>query len=593
MGLLVERVWLALCLTGITVGQVTSRMSVNSIGLQGNDSSFNASISADGRYVVFQSFASNLVHGDTNGTSDIFVRDRLNGTTERVSVDSAGTQGNDGSLSPSISADGRYVAFASHATNFVNGDTNGEPDVFVHDRQSSTTEIVSVDSAGAQGNNFSGFPSISADGRYVAFLSNATNLVPGGTNGWDQIFVHDRVSGTTEIVSVDSSGIQGNDTSGDGLSISADGRYVAFQSHATNLVPGDTNGTWDVFVHDRQSGTTVRVSVDSAGVQGNSVSEYPSISADGRYVTFTSLATNLVPGDTNGSSDIFLHDMQTGTTERVSVDSVGTQGNNHSAFSSISVDDRYVAFGSLASNLVPGDTNGCEDVFVRDLQNGTTERISFSSSGTQGNAYSDSPWISADGRYVAFESDATNLVPGDTNANRDIFVHDRTYSPFTSFCNPGVASVIACPCSNPPSALGRGCDNSAGTGGATLSASGIAYLSMDTLVFTTSGETSTAMSIVLQGDALAVGGFVFGQGVVCGGGNLLRLYMKDAVAGSITAPQSEDRSVSSRAATLGDTIPPGQSRWYFVYYRDLMVLGGCPATSTFNATQTGRVFWIP
>jgi Tol biopolymer transport system component len=588
-------------LAGQVAGQVTGRVSVGTGGVQGNANSFVASsaISPDGRYVIFQSEASNLVGGDTNGHPDVFVRDRQTGTTERVSISTSGAQGNDFSADGSISADGRYAAFDSNANNliaFPPGDTNSQRDVFVRDRQSGTTVRVSVDSSGAQSNGDSASPSISADGRYVAFYSAATNLVSGDTNSSMDVFVHDFQTGATERVSVDSGGGQGNAGSGlYGIAISSDGRYVAFDSFASNLVGGDTNGHNDVFVHDRQTGTTERVSVDSAGVQGNNDSGLygVAISSDGRYAGFSSLAANLVAGDTNTHQDIFVRDRQNGTTERVSVDSSGAQGNGDSYGISFSADGRCVAFYSIASNLAGGDTNGTYDVFVHDRQSGTTQRVSVHSGGAQGNGGSQGTSISAEGRYIAFHSAATNLVDGDTNGYSDVFIHDRVASGFTSLCDPGVGGVIGCPCSNPPSGTGRGCDNSAATGGASLSAAGIAYLSVDSLVFTTSGEKPTATSIVLQGTTSPPAGIVYGQGVRCVGGTLKRLFTKAAVAGSITAPDfgHGDPTVSARSAAKGDTIQPGQSRWYLVYYRDPTVLGGCPASSTFNATQTGRIDW--
>src|SRR5204863_349490 len=222
-------------------------------------------------------------------------------TTERVSVASDGTtEGNDASLGSALSADGRFVAFDSAATDLVAGDTNGVADVLVHDRQTGTTERVSVASGGGtQGNGNSGgffsFPALSADGRLVAFQSDATNLVAGDTNGTTDVFVHDRQTGTTERVSVASGGTEGNGFSA-GLALSADGRFVAFHSTATNLVAGDTNGKTDVFVHDRQTGTTERVSVDSDGTQGNGPSAGAALSADGGLVAFHGTATNLVAG---------------------------------------------------------------------------------------------------------------------------------------------------------------------------------------------------------------------------------------------------------------------------------------------------------
>ncbi|MEX2158554.1 MAG: flexitail domain-containing putative surface protein [Dehalococcoidia bacterium] len=409
-------------------GGATERVSVDSAGNQGNSQSYADAISADGRFVAFRSHATNLVAGDTNGTFDAFVRDRQSGTTERVSVDSAGNQGNSDSYAAAISADGRFVAFWSAATNLVAGDTNGVQDAFVRDRQTGTTERVSLDNAGTQGNDSSYPVSISADGRFVAFESYATNLVASDTNGVPDAFVRDRQSGTTERVSVDSSGTQGNDSSWAG-SISADGRFVAFASVATNLVAGDTNGTGDVFVRDRLSGTTERVSVDSVGTQSNGFSYAAAISADGRFVAFWSDATNLVAGDTNGVADAFVRDRQTGTTERVSVDNAGTEGNAFSHPTSISADGRFVAFWSYATNLVASDTNGVADALVRDRQSGTTERVSVDSAGNQGNNDSAPKGISADGRFVAFGSDASNLVAGDTNGTTDAFVRDRGAAP--------------------------------------------------------------------------------------------------------------------------------------------------------------------
>ena len=408
----------------------TTRVSVASDGTEGNDTSGFwglTTISGDGRYVAFDSLATNLVVGDTNGYSDVFVHDREIGETTRVSVASDGTQGDYSSVIPSISADGRYVVFYSPATNLVIGDTNGFSDAFVHDRETGETTRVSVASDGTQGNGFSSGPSVSADGRYVAFASNATNLVEGGTNGYENIFVHDRVTELTTLVSVASDGTQG-DYSSVIPSISADGRYVAFFSWATNLVAGDTNGFEEIFVHDRVTGKTTRVSVASDGTQGNSISNSPSISADGRYVAFDSVSTNLVVGDTNGSWDIFVHDRVTVETTRVSVASDGTEGNDSSGLymgTTISGDGRYVAFYSDASNLVLGDTNGYGDIFVHDRVTGDTTRVSVASDETQGDGDSRWPSISADGRYVAFDSYASNLVVGDTNGSWDIFVHDR------------------------------------------------------------------------------------------------------------------------------------------------------------------------
>jgi uncharacterized repeat protein (TIGR01451 family) len=408
-------------------GGETTRVSVASDGNEANGRSSNPSLSADGRHVAFTSFASNLVPGDTNGGYDVFVHDRETGETTRVSVASDGMQANSGSSNPSISACGRYVAFDSHASNLVPGDTNGIWDVFVYDRETGETTRVSVASDGSQGNGYSQHPSISSGGRHVAFISWASNLVPGDTNEVNDVFVHDRATGETIRVSVASDGAQANGESHN-PSISADGRHVAFTSFASNLVPGDTNGGYDVFVHDRETGETTRVSVASDGTEANYGSHYPSISADGRYVAFDSDASNLVPGDTNWHTDVFVHDRETGETTRVSVASDGTEANSGSSHPSISVDGQYVAFTSWASNLVPGDWNDTIDVFLYDRETGETTRVSVASEGTEANDGSLNPSISAGGHYVAFGSDASNLVPEDTNETMDVFVHGPTIS---------------------------------------------------------------------------------------------------------------------------------------------------------------------
>ena len=406
------------------LAQTPTRVSVDSGGNQG-DSEFSQ-ISADGRFVVFRSGASNLVAADTNGADDIFVHERQTGETTRVSVDSRGNQGNSGSSSiPSISADGRFVAFFSTSSNLVARDTNGFADVFVHERQTGETTRVSVDSQGNQGIlGGSTFCSISADGRFVAFGSFTTNLVTPDTNTRSDLLVHDRQTRETTRVNVDSQGNQG--TLGASLSsISADGRFVAFGSSSSDLVAATTNDARDVFVHDRKTGETTRVSVDSRGNQGNLGGNLPSINADGRFVAFDSTSSNLVAGDTNGERDVFVHDRKTGETTRVSVDSQGNQGNSFSRDPSISTDSRFVVFNSRASNLVAGDTNGEVDIFVHDRQTGETTRVSVDSRGNQGNSFSLGSSISADGRFVAFDSSASNLVAADTNERTDVFVYDR------------------------------------------------------------------------------------------------------------------------------------------------------------------------
>jgi Tol biopolymer transport system component len=275
----------------------TTRVSVATGGTQANNYSGPSAISADGRYVAFESLASNLVAGDTNGVQDVFVRDQVNGYTTRVSIATGGAQANGGSSGASISADGRYVAFQSDAGNLVPGDTNGAPDVFVRDRVTGATTRVSVATGGTQANNNSQRSAISADGRYVAFSSDANNLVAGDTNGCDDVFVHDRDTGATTRVNVATDGTQANENCRYnpltlGVAISADGRYVAFDSTAGNLVAGGAASPRDVFVRDRVTGATTRVSVPSGSPDfGGSYS--PAISADGRYVAFVTVSDPL------------------------------------------------------------------------------------------------------------------------------------------------------------------------------------------------------------------------------------------------------------------------------------------------------------
>jgi Tol biopolymer transport system component len=416
------------------VAQSTTRASVDSYGAQSDLDSKAPSLSADGRYIAFSSLADDLVAGDTNGFADVFVHDRLTGVTTRVSVDSSGGQANGDSESPSLSGDGKLVTFNSYATNLVTGDANGNSDVFVHDLESGITVRVSVTSQGVEGNGASVSPSMSRNGRFVTFVSWASNFFSGDNQYSDDIFVHDLVTATTTLVSCNTHGDPGNDSSKSPC-LSADGRFVAFASAATNLVASDTNGSWDVFLRDRQTSTTTRLSVDSQGNQGNDDSGYwcsfifcvpegVAISDDGRFVAFGSAATNLVPGDSNGADDVFLRDVIAGTTSRVSLSSQGGQGHGNSKLPALSSDGRFVAFVSWASDLVAGDLNGYEDIFLCDRQSGATTRMSVDSQGNESNGKSYWPAISGDGQFVAFESTASNLVPLDTNGFRDIFVRD-------------------------------------------------------------------------------------------------------------------------------------------------------------------------
>jgi Tol biopolymer transport system component len=400
---------------------VTERVSVSSAEAEANGDSDHPSVSTDGRYIAFHSAAPNLVAGDTNGRVDVFLRDRVLGTTIRVSVSDAEAQSNGDSGYPSISADGRYIAFESVANNLVTGDTNGRKDVFVRDRVLGTTIRVSRSTGGTQGNADSQAASISASGRYVAFHSLANNLVGGDTNGTYDVFVRDTSVGATTRASLSSAEAQANSGSM-WPSISADGRYVAIQSDASNLVAGDTNAVSDIFVRDRTAGTTARVSLGDDEAQADDTCGNPSISATGRWVAFDSYAKNLVPGGAPGFGDVYVRDTVAGTTQQASVSTSEVPGDGGSYGPQISANGRYTAFYSLAANLT-ADSNLTWDIFLRDRESGTTLRTSVSTTNGQANDQSGAPAISVDGRTVAFRSDADNLVVGDTNGAVDVFAY--------------------------------------------------------------------------------------------------------------------------------------------------------------------------
>jgi Tol biopolymer transport system component len=411
---------------------ITERVSVGSAGTAGDSDSALASISGDGRFVAFWSFASTLVPGDTNGTSDVFVRDRVAGTTERVSVDSRERQsagGDQGGVldtnfgRPVITPDGRFVAFASSATNLVKGDRNNTVDIFLRDRVAGTTERVTMAGRKTEANSESSVPAISPDARFIAFRSFADNLVPGDTNFTSDVFLLDRQVGTIVRVSVTSTGQQADNASGS-PAITPDGRFVVFESSAV-LLPGEGEDfANDVYLRDVQAGTTEGISTVTTGFVRHSVA--PTISADSRFVAFQSWDGGLVPGDTNDRYDIFVLDRSTSVYERISVDTAGVEGNNDSLGPAMTPDGRFVAFTSDADNLVAGDGNFDTDVFVHDRQAHTTIRASVRTDGTEtgfelGSA---NPSLNTSGQMVAFDSEGA-LVPQDTGFPVDVFVHSE------------------------------------------------------------------------------------------------------------------------------------------------------------------------
>jgi Tol biopolymer transport system component len=388
-------------------------------GAQANDRSWGYAASGDGRYVLFESSGTNLVRGDTNGVADLFVHDRRAKRTTRGSVASGGAEANASSSDAVLSRDGRYVAFRSEASNLVPRDSNGQADVFLHDRSTGRTTRISVTPKGQIHGTVHSI-AMSADGRSVTYTSDAPDVVPGDTNDTTDVFVYDRPTGKTSRVSVGTGGTQGDSYSTESA-LSADGRYVAFSSASSNLVPGDTNAQVDVFVHDRRTGTTRRASADDGGAQSEDSANEPVISANGRYVAFASSA-RLDPADTDEESDVFVRDLVTRRTELVSGEG-GTFPVDQFSTPAISADGRRVAFhaGSpfLLHKASPGELIEYEAIY--DRRTGQTTRVAQAVTG-EPDASTWDTFFTADGRYAGFTSAASNLVPGDANEAPDAFL---------------------------------------------------------------------------------------------------------------------------------------------------------------------------
>jgi Tol biopolymer transport system component len=394
-----------------------------------NADSYEPSVSADGTKIAYYSFATDLVAGDTNGFSDVFLYDAATGATTLVSAAVGGGPSNGVSALPSISADGTKVAYHSSASDLVLVDGNGPTlDVFLYDVVAGTTALVSTDADGSRSNGLSYAPSVNADGTKIAYQSDASDLVTGDTNADTDVFLHDTVTGATALISTDTGGGPTNEGS-NSPSINADGTKIAYYSQASDLVAGDTNGFPDIFLHDIVTGATTRLTTDTAGGPANGASYEPSISADGTRIAYWSSASDLVPGDTNGLFDVFVHDAVTGTTTLASVDIGGGPADDQSEVPSISADGSKVAFRSEASDLVVDDSNGWGDIFLYDIETGTTRLVTTNASGGATNGGSSYPSISADGARIAYYSNATNLVVGDTNGKADVFLGSINRAP--------------------------------------------------------------------------------------------------------------------------------------------------------------------
>jgi Tol biopolymer transport system component len=429
-------VLVGLASAGAARAQYTARVSVSSDGEQANDSTGWTVCSGDGRFAVFASSASNLVPGDANGVKDVFIRDRFTGEVSLVSVSTAGLQGDGASDQPAVSADGRYVVFQSLATNLAPGGAAGLLDVFLRDRQLGTTELISASGDGSPSDGESGAADVSDDGRFVAFVSAASNLVAEDGDTLPDIFVRDRRLGVTTLESVTTDGTkaQGSCSS---PTLSADGAVLAFASCASNLVGGPPQPclTANVFVRDRLEHTTTVISTGLDG-QPSYGSSGPRLSADGRHVAFSSIVAQdpRLP-IASSSGNVFLRDLELQVTQLVNVDSDG-QWLDPYTDSAVSRDGRFVAFGK-STEIQPA--------YVRDMLEGTTQPVTVTLDGDPAvlGGFVSPHAISRDGRFVAFTSASSDLVSTDTNNVDDAFVYDTR--PFFTDLGHGLAGSNGTP----------------------------------------------------------------------------------------------------------------------------------------------------
>jgi len=414
------------------------RASLDSAGAEANAGSMWPTLNDNGRFVTFWSSATNLVSGDTNGVFDLFLHDSLTGQTSRLTVDNSGVEADTGQtdytlLHPAaMSIDGRYVVFESTASN-LGALAGGISQLYERDILAGTTTLITSCEGDGDGDSYA--PVMTPDGTAIAFTSLATSPWPGcisatDTNGLSDVYVESSAYGQRRV-SVDAQGLVVNNQANGASSeptISETGDLVAFTSTASNLIATDANGAVsDIFLKNLIDESVSLISVNSAGTQASGGNSYsPSISGDGSVIAFVSEATNLVTGDNNGVADIYVHDIQTGQTERVSVDSSGNQANGASSHPVISQNGRYVLFESVATNLVAGDTNGLGDIFIHDRVRGETYLATRDLSGTLADGHSAMPAFSGNGRYLAYATDATNIVTPDTNAVSDIVVENQT-----------------------------------------------------------------------------------------------------------------------------------------------------------------------
>jgi Tol biopolymer transport system component len=412
--------------------QVTTLTSVAADGTQSDRDCDVHAVSSDGRYVLFSSASTLLVPGTTTTFRHVFLKDRTTGGVELLSVDDQGVEANADCKNPRMSDDGTYVVFESAATNLVASDTNNKVDCFLRDRTSGHTEMVSVATSGVQGDADSTLPIVSGDGRYVFFTTGASNFSSVDDNNQADVYLRDRVAGTTTLVSVAVDG-----TAPNGYSVSddltPDGRYAVFECNAHDVVPNDPLTTHlKVLVADLASSTIEVASIASDGSWIQADCTGARIVSDGHLVTFETADLYVVPNDTNNATDVFVRDRTAGTTERVSLGPNGEEAQGFCSHGSMSDDGRFVVFETSAENWDPTDRNVAGDVYLRDLELGSTRRLSLSTDG-QGSKWG--CWnqaLSRDGHVVVFEAGGDELDPNDHNGHTDVYVHERAPTPAAS-----------------------------------------------------------------------------------------------------------------------------------------------------------------
>ena len=488
---------LLVCTLGsaLATAQQNQLVSVATNGMQSGAESRTPYVSADGRYVVYASLAGNLTPNDLNGTWDVFWHDLLTGVTKLVSVTPAGFAGDGMSLAPVASGDGRLVVYQSRSTNLVAGGGNTHWDIYARDILTGVTAQISLDRNGNQTIFPSERPRITPDGRFVTFESLAP-LIPADTNLFYDAYRLDRSTGQLVLVSVAQGGGIGNGSSTMAVP-SDDGRFVGFKSAATNFVAGDTNQQDDLFRKDTLSGQVRRVNLSTTGVQADDRSGWPVISGDGSTVCFISQASSLVAGLSNGFWNLFAHDVASGVTTQLNVQPSGMPSQlwvNWISPPAVSSSGRYVLFASWASDLVVGDTNNTYDVFLRDRVAQVTTRVSLAFDGSEANGESRSAHMTGDAGVVAFDSEATNIVSGDTNGERDVFASYNGGS-LSTFCTAKTGLVCGV-----PSITGWGFPSATAGSSFTVSAGPARSCKAGLLLY----NTSQVAALAFQGGSLCI-----------------------------------------------------------------------------------------